>query len=78
MSNIYIMINSQNSDRNSLNDLCHAVRESGATIVSVDEQAHLIEAATPAQEVSTIAAMEGVSYVRCIFSYVSGTGRQAA
>ena len=79
MSNLYIMVNSQNSDHNSLVDLCEAVREAGGTVVSVDEQSHLIEAATPAHEISTIAAMEGVSYVRSIFNYfVSSTPRRQA
>ena len=79
MSNIYIMINQNNSDKNSLGDLCAAVSETGATVVGVDEQNLMIEAATPANEVSTIAAMEGVTYVRCIFSYVaSALQRQAA
>ncbi len=79
MSNLYIMINSKNSDHNSLRDLCAAITETGATVISVNESAHLIEAATPSEEVPTIAAMEGVSYVRSIFNYfVDGPRRQAA
>ncbi|HEY3838615.1 MAG TPA: hypothetical protein VGL72_18680 [Bryobacteraceae bacterium] len=79
MSNIYIVINQKNSDKNTLFDLLAAVTETGATIVSVDEQNHLIEATTPAQEVSTIAAMEGVAYVRCLFNYIANQSpRQAA
>lgn len=70
MSNIYIMVNRNNSDHNSLCDLCAAVSEAGATVVGVDEAQHVIEATSPAQEVPTIAAMEGVSYVRCSFSYI--------
>ena len=73
MSNIYIMINSRNSDKNSLRDLCSAVSESGATVVSVDEQSNLIEAAIAAHDVPVISAMEGVTYVRCIFSYLSNS-----
>jgi hypothetical protein len=72
MSNIYIMINQHNFDRNDLGELCAAVMDTGATIVSVDEQSLLIEATTPSQIVPTIAAMEGVCYVRCIFSYLAG------
>ena len=70
MSNVYIVVNQNNSDRNSLCDLCDAVTHTGATVVAVDEHNHVIEAATPSQEVPIIAAMEGVSYVRCSFSYV--------
>ncbi|HWE01144.1 MAG TPA: hypothetical protein VG326_01950 [Tepidisphaeraceae bacterium] len=71
MSNIYIMINSRNSDQNTLRDLCSAVSETGATVVAVDEQSNLIEAAIPSHDVPDISAMEGVSYVRCVFSYLS-------
>jgi len=79
MSNIFIMVNRDNSDRNSLCDLCAAVSEAGATLVAVDEAQHVIEAAIPAQEVPVIAAMEGVSYVRCSFSYIKTlTPRQVA
>jgi hypothetical protein len=79
MSNLYIMVNSKNSDHNSLGDLCAAVAEAGATVIGVDEHSQLIEAAIPSQETSTIAAMEGVSYVRCVFNYFAdGACRQAA
>jgi len=79
MSNIYIVINQNNSDRNNLCDLCDAVTEAGATVVAVDEQHHVIEATSPAHEVPTIAAMEGVSCVRSFFTYLKGTSpRQAA
>jgi hypothetical protein len=73
MSNVYIVVNQNNWDRNSLCDLCAAVAHAGATVVAVDEHSHVIEAATPAQEVPIIAAMEGVAYVRCSFSYVVNT-----
>ena len=79
MSNLYIMVNRDNADHNSLSDLSAAIRETGATLVSVDEQNHLIEAVCPAGEVSTISAMEGVSYVRSSFNYfVDDQPREAA
>ena len=66
MSNVYIVVNQNNSDKNSLCDLCAAVCETGATLVGVDEHTHVIEATTPSQEIATIAAMEGVTYVRSV------------
>jgi ATP-dependent phosphoenolpyruvate carboxykinase len=78
MSNIYIMINSANSDHNSLRDLCSAVSETGATVVSVDESSNLIEAAIPSHDVPVVSAMEGVSYVRCVFSYLSNSSMAMA
>ncbi len=77
MSNIYIMINSQNSDQNTLRDLCSAVSESGATLHSVDESSNLIEAAIPSHDLPVISAMEGVTYVRCIFSYLKNSSHHA-
>jgi hypothetical protein len=76
MSNIYIMVSQNNHDRNTLGELCTAVTETGATIIAIDEHNLMIEAATPAHEVPTIAAMEGVKYVRCIFTYVVDPLRQ--
>ena len=70
MSNIYIMIDPRNSDCNTLRDLCAAVSEAGATVMNIDEQAQMIEAAFSTREVPTIAAMEGVAYVRSIFNYL--------
>ncbi|HZL34034.1 MAG TPA: hypothetical protein VFC78_01915 [Tepidisphaeraceae bacterium] len=78
MSDLYIMVNRDNADRNSLADLCAAVTEAGGTILNVDEQNHMIEAAAPSSEISTIAAMEGVSYVRSIFNYLSDAPPRSA
>lgn len=69
MSNVYIVVNEHNCDHNSLCDLCQALSEAGATVVNIDEQSRMIEATTPSHEISTIAAMEGVSYVRSFFNY---------
>jgi hypothetical protein len=69
MSNLLILVNRNNADRNSLIDLTSAVRETGATVLDVDESNHLIEAAAPLHAVATITAMEGVCYVRSVFNY---------
>lgn len=68
MSNIFIVVNAKNADRNTLHDLASAVLQTG-TVIGVDEQSHTIEANVPAHELPIIAAMEGVSYVRCVFNY---------
>lgn len=70
MSDVLILVNQQNVDRNSLRDIAAAVADTGANVVSVDEQAFTIEAAAPSSVLAVIAAMEGVTYVRCIFSYL--------
>jgi hypothetical protein len=69
MSDILIVVNQHNVDRNTLLDIAAAVADTGASVVSVDEEAFTIEAAAPADVVGVINAMEGVSYVRCVFSY---------
>ena len=39
-------------------------------MLNVDEETFIIEAAAPSEVVAIIQAMEGVSYVRCVFSYL--------
>jgi hypothetical protein len=72
MSECIIVVDRNNVDLNGLADIAAAIAELGA-IVKVDEQRHVIEASVPADEVATVAAMTGVSYVRSVFSYFRGT-----
>jgi hypothetical protein len=69
MSNILIVVDKNNVDRNDLRDIVAAVRHTGANVINVDEDRFVIEATAPAGVVPTIGAMEGVSYVRNVFSY---------
>jgi hypothetical protein len=71
MSNILILVNRNNADRNGLHDIAAAVADTGTDIINIDEERFAIEAAAPAGVVPIIHAMEGVSYVRCVFSYMS-------
>lgn len=72
VSNIFILVNKDNVDRNGLHDIVAAVADTGTDIIHVDDDRFAIEAAAPSGALATIAAMEGVSYVRCAFSYVRG------
>jgi hypothetical protein len=78
MSNILILVNRDNADRNGLLDISAAVADAGANVIHVDEERFAIEAAAPTGAVATISAMEGVSYVRCVFSYVCDVPSRAA
>ena len=69
MSTILIVVDRNNVDRNIIADLAAAVTETGATVVNVDEHNLVIEADLPTHEVVTVAAMDGVAYVRNVFSY---------
>lgn len=71
MSNLLIVVNPSNADHNSLTDLTAAVIEAGAEVFAVDEQNCVIEAAVPSEQVTLIAAMGGVTYVRSVFTYLS-------
>ena len=71
MSNVFIVVNRDNADRNSLADITAAVTEIGS-VVTVDEQSHWIEATVPSADLPTISAIEGVSYVRSAFNYLRG------
>jgi hypothetical protein len=70
MSNLLIVVDRNNADRNCIADLAAAVLETGAHCVNVDEANGVIEAAVPAHEVPTVVAMDGVSYVRNVFIYL--------
>jgi hypothetical protein len=73
MSSIIIVIDSKNVDRNNIQDLVAAVTDAGGVISEVDEPNYVVEATVPSYVIPTIAAMEGVVYVRSIFSYFSDT-----
>ena len=72
MSNCLVVVDRNNVDRNSLKDIAAALCDVG-DVLNVDEPEHVIEASVPSHEVATIRAMEGVSYVRCVFNYFCGT-----
>jgi len=72
MSNVLIVVDKNNPDHNSLADLADAVKEAGAENVSLDQESQLIEADMPTHEVVVVAAMDGISYVRNVFSYFKG------
>jgi hypothetical protein len=69
-SNVLIVVNRNNADRNGLLDIAAGVADTGTNVLNVDEETFVIEAAAPSEAVATIQAMEGVSYVRCVFSYL--------
>jgi hypothetical protein len=69
ISNILIVVDRNNPDHNSIADLAAAVKEVGADVINVDEHNLVIEADMPTHEVVVVAAMDGVAYVRNVFSY---------
>lgn len=71
MSDCIVVVDRNNVDANSLADITSAIRGLGA-IVQVDEDEHVLEVTIPANELPTVAAMTGVSYVRCVFNYLCG------
>jgi hypothetical protein len=78
MSNVLIVVDRNNPDHNSIADLASAVKETGADVIEVDEHNLVIEADMPTHEVVTVAAMDGVSYVRNVFSYFKDQTPQEA
>jgi hypothetical protein len=70
ISDVLIVVNRDNADRNGLLDIAAAVADTGTSVVHVDEENFVIEAVAPSDVVAIIQAMEGVSYVRCVFSYL--------
>lgn len=73
MSNVLVLVDRNNADKNGIADIAAALTEIDGELISIDEQKHVIEAAIPAHELSTVRAMDGVSYVRCVFDYFSAS-----
>ncbi len=71
ISNVLIVVNRNNADRNGLLDIAAAVSDTGTSVIHVDEDHFVIEAAAPSAVVPIIMAMEGVTYVRSVFSYLT-------
>jgi hypothetical protein len=71
MSNVLIVIDRNNADKNSIADIVAALGEIDGQLIGIDEQNHVIEAAVPAHELATVKAIDGVCYVRSVFSYFS-------
>jgi hypothetical protein len=78
MSNVLIVVDRNNPDRNSITDLASAVKETGADVINVDTDQLVIEADMPTHEVVVVAAMDGVAYVRNVFSYFKDLTPQEA
>ena len=72
MSNVLIVVDRNNPDHNSIADLAEAVKMAGGQNVSVDESNQLIEADMPTHEVVLAAAMDGIAYIRSVFTYFRG------
>lgn len=69
MSEVQIVVDRNNVDRNGLRDIAAAVVDAGAITVEVDEEHHVLTATLPAAAVHIVTAMEGVRYVRSVMTY---------
>jgi hypothetical protein len=68
-SSVIILVGKPNDDQNGLPDVLSAIRDTGASIAVVDEERSYIEATVLTRVIPIISSMEGVSYVRQVFSY---------
>jgi len=68
-SDILIVADQNNVDKNKLEEIADAVRYGGGNIEEVDTSRCVIEATVDPREIPVIERMEGVSYVRPIFTY---------
>jgi hypothetical protein len=76
-SDILIVADTNNVDKNKLEEIADAVRYGGGNIEGVDASQCVIEATVDTCDIPIIERIEGVSYVRPIFSYhdqMSDTG----
>jgi hypothetical protein len=70
MSDVMIVVDPKNADRNGVSEIVEAVKNVGANVIGVNDTCSMIEATLPAHEVPIVAHMEGVSYVRSVFTYL--------
>jgi hypothetical protein len=77
MSDILIVADPNNVDHNKLEQIADAVRHCGGNIESVDAEHCVIEALIDSREIPVVERMEGVSYVRSIFTYHPGSVTEA-
>jgi hypothetical protein len=68
-SEVFILIDVRNADGNGVDDILAAIRDTGASILSVDRERNMVEATVMTRVVPIISAIEGVTYVRSVFSY---------
>lgn len=69
MSDVYILLDLGNADHNTMGDLVAAIGLAGAEVLELDQGKAVVECAVPTREIPTIRAMEGVTYVRTVFTY---------
>jgi hypothetical protein len=71
MSECIVVVDCNNADANTVADIAAAVGQIG-DVQFVNESQYVIGASVPAHELPTIHAMDGVAYIRCVFSYFAG------
>lgn len=71
MSECLIVVDRNNADANTLKDIAAALGDIGAVMTDSDNDL-VIQATLPAHEVPVVAAITGVSYVRCVFNFFCG------
>ena len=69
MSNAFVVIDPRNPDKNTLREIAEAVTDAGGTVLDTNSETHVIEVLIPMKEIPIVAAMEGVAYVRQVFTY---------
>ncbi len=69
MSDILIVVNSKNVDKNGLKEIAGAVGYLGASEVAVDEGSSTLTATIATSHVPTVKHIEGVTYIRPTLSW---------
>jgi hypothetical protein len=64
MSEILIVVNSKNADKNALHEIAGAVGYLGGSDVAIDDANTTLTATVPCSQVSTVHHIEGVTYIR--------------
>lgn len=69
MSEVIIVVDPRNADRNSLNEIAAALVDAGGCVLEIDETRGVLTVTVAAGLLAMVRAMEGVAYVRPTMTY---------
>jgi hypothetical protein len=69
ISEVLVVVDPRNPDRNRVCDIADALADAGAAVSEIDDAHCVVTATLPAAAVALVRAMEGVSYVRPFLTY---------
>ena len=73
VSEVLLVIDPRNADRNTADDIAAALHSAGAHAIEIDESGQTVSATMPTSDMSLLQHIAGVSYVRPVHSYFASS-----